>query len=99
MELQGLIEAYKSMPESEETEMFSDSNLCVCTVNQWAKGWEKNGWKRKAGPIANLELVKELWEQSKNHPKVTLKWIEAHNGWLWNEYADSLSTAWVRAVL
>lgn len=99
MELRAIIEAYKALPPDEEIEIFSDSNICVQTVNQWAKSWEKNGWKRKSGPIANLELVQEMYRLSKERPKAKLKWIEAHNGWLWNEYADSLSTAWVRGTL
>lgn len=96
MELIGLIEAYKSIPKDREIGVYTDSNLCVQTVNQWASGWARNGWKRKTGPIANLELVKELYALSKERPKVKLQWIKAHNGWLWNEYADSLSAAWTR---
>ena len=68
-------------------------------MNEWAAGWENKGWKRKTGPIANLELVQELWALSKAHPKVKLEWVKAHNGWLWNEYADSLANAWNRSEL
>jgi ribonuclease HI len=96
MELTALIEAYKYLPRDTEIEVFTDSNLCVQTVNQWAANWEKRGWRRKDGEIANLELVKTLYQAQKDRPGVRLKWIKAHNGWLWNEYADSLSTAWTR---
>ena len=96
MELTGLIEAYRSLPVDAEITIYTDSNLCVQTINQWAAGWARNGWKRKTGPIANVELVKELYALHREHPKVTLAWIKAHNGWLWNEYADALSTAWTR---
>jgi ribonuclease HI len=99
MELTALIEAYKHLPVDAVVTMHSDSNLCVQTVNQWAASWERQGWKRKTGPIANLELVKELYHEHKRHPKVKLIWVKAHNGWLWNEYADALSTAWMRGSL
>lgn len=99
MELTALIEAYRHLPPTAEITMHSDSNLCVQTVNQWAASWERQGWKRKTGPIANLELVKELYEEHKRHPRVRLVWIKAHNGWLWNEYADALSTSWLRGAL
>ena len=99
MELTALIRAFSILPEDAEVEVFSDSELCVKTVNQWAASWEARGWRRSSGPIANLELVKELFALSKSRPKVKLKWIKAHNGWLWNEYADSLSTAWTRSTL
>lgn len=96
MELTALIEAFKLLsPGSQET-VYSDSNLCVQTINQWAAGWEKRGWRRKDGPIKNLELVQELYQLKQSHPAVKLEWIKAHNGWLWNEYADSLASAWTR---
>jgi ribonuclease HI len=99
MELTALIEAYKSLPQNASIMVYSDSNLCVQTVNQWAASWEKKGWRRKTGPISNLELVQELYALQKQRPGVRLEWIKAHNGWLWNEYADALSTAWMRQVV
>lgn len=99
MELTALINAFSSLPEDAEIEIYSDSELCVKTINEWAKSWEKRGWRRSSGPIANLELVQKLYSLAQARPKVKLKWIKAHNGWLWNEYADSLSTAWTRSTL
>lgn len=96
MELTALIEAYKSLSKDTEVQVYSDSNLCVQTINDWAPTWEKRGWRRKTGAIANLDLVKELYALHQVRPKVKLQWLKAHNGWLWNEYADSLSTAWAR---
>lgn len=99
MELTGLIHGFKLIPRDEELCVYTDSELCVKTINEWAPQWEKKGWKRKTGPIKNLELIKELLALKRERPKVKLCWIEAHNGWLWNEYADSLATAWDRAEL
>ena len=96
MELTALIEAYSVIPEESNITIYSDSNLCVQTINEWAKCWEAKGWKRKSGPIANLELVQELYELANTRPNINLRWVKAHNGWLWNEYADSLSSAWTR---
>jgi ribonuclease HI len=99
MELTALIEAYKSLSEGQELTIYSDSDLCVKSMNEWAANWKRRGWKRKTGPIKNLELVQELYELYLSQPNVTLKWIKAHNGWLWNEYADALATAWARSEL
>jgi ribonuclease HI len=82
-------------PEEEIT-VYSDSDLCVKTINEWAAGWEARGWKRKSGPIKNLELVQELYALKQERPGVTLQWIKAHDGSRWNEYADALATAWMR---
>ena len=95
MELQALIAAYELLPEDAEVTVYSDSQLCVKTVNEWAAGWEKRGWKRKSGPIANLPLVQRLYTLSKSHPRVTLQWIKAHDGSKWNEYADALASAYM----
>ena len=95
MELKALIEAYKKLPADAEVTIHSDSQLCVKTVNEWAAGWEKRGWRRKSGPIANLELVKELYTLANAHPTVTLQWIRAHDGTRWNEYADALASAYM----
>ena len=66
------------------------------TVNEWAKGWEARGWRRKGGPIKNLELVQELYALAQARPGVTLHWIRAHDGSRWNEYVDALATSYVR---
>ena len=96
MELTALIHAYERLPEDADIIVYSDSQLCVKTVNEWAAGWEKRGWKRKSGPIANLELVKHLYALARSHPNVTLEWIKAHDGSRWNEYADALASAYQR---
>ena len=95
MELQALIAAYELLGEDAEVTVHSDSQLCVRTVNEWAEGWERRGWKRKSGPIANLELVKSLYDLAGTHPRVTLQWIKAHDGSRWNEYADALASSYL----
>ena len=91
MELMAMIEGLRMLPADAETTLYSDSNLCVQTVNEWAAGWEKRGWRRKTGPIANLELVKELYALAKQRRRVAIRWIKAHDGSRWNEYADALA--------
>ena len=96
MELQALIEAYKALPEDAEIAVHTDSRLCVDTITSWAPGWERKGWKKKGGEIKNLEQVQELLALYRKHPNCSLRWIAAHSGYRWNEYADSLATAWMR---
>lgn len=99
MELTALIAGYDLVPEGVATTVYTDSRLCVDTINVWAEGWARRGWTRKAGPIANLDLVRQLYERDRARPELTLDWIPAHSGARWNEYADSLSTAYRRADL
>ncbi|MDQ3781422.1 MAG: ribonuclease HI, partial [Actinomycetota bacterium] len=59
MELTALIEGAALVPPGVSTAVWSDSILAVRTINEWAAGWERNGWRRKTGPVENLDLVKQ----------------------------------------
>ncbi|MEZ5980474.1 MAG: ribonuclease H [Planctomycetota bacterium] len=99
MELTALIEAFRLLPNDAAVPVATDSRLCVDTITKWAPGWERKGWKKKDGEIKNLELVQELLALRREHPACELRWVAAHSGHLWNEYADSLATAWMRDEL
>ena len=91
MELRALVEGYKLLAADEALSVYSDSELCVRTINEWAAGWERKGWKKKGGPIKNLDLVRELYAFASARSGATLVWIKGHAGFRWNEYADALS--------
>lgn len=96
MELTALIAGFDLVPTGEAATVYSDSNYCVRMINEWADGWARNDWRRKAGPVKNLDLVKALYERARARPELTLRWIKAHDGSRWNEYADALSVAYRR---
>ncbi len=96
MEFMAMITGLGMLGPSEPMDMYTDSQLVVNTLTQWAKGWERNGWKRRDGEVKNLELVQEAWRLLQERPLVQIRWIKAHDGSLWNEYADSLATAYLR---
>ena len=91
MELTALLAGYRMVDPGDEATIWSDSQLCVNTVNEWAAGWARRGWRRKGGEIKNLDLVRPLYELSLSRPKVRLRWIKAHDGSRWNEYVDLLA--------
>lgn len=99
MELTALIAGVDLVPGGVATTVYTDSQLCVDTITKWAPAWEARGWRRKAGPVANVDLVKALYERMAQRPELKLAWIRAHNGARWNEYADSLAGAYRREVL
>ena len=96
MELRALIEGCSLVEKGARATVYTDSQLCVNTISQWAKGWEARGWKRKGGEIKNLDLVKQLYHAMQLRPELDLRWIAAHSGNRWNEYADALATAYRR---
>ena len=68
-------------------EIHTDSEFWINVLTKWAPTWEKQGWKKKSGPIKNLEVVQELWNLYTKYP-VTLKWVKGHAGIEYNEMAD-----------
>ena len=100
MELTAMIAGLDMIPADTPTDVYTDSELVVNILTKWAPGWEARGWKKKSsGPIANLELVKEAYQLVEAKPHANIRWIKAHSGFRWNEYADSLATAYRRDTL
>jgi ribonuclease HI len=96
MELTAMVAGLEMIEPDQVMDVYTDSRLVVDTLTKWAAGWERRGWKRKTGPIANLELVQEAYRLVGKRPGARIKWIPAHSGYRWNEYADSLATAYRR---
>ncbi len=84
MEGEAMVAAIEKFPE---VEIHSDSEFWINVLTKWAPGWEKNGWKKKTGPIKNLELVKKLYALYTSS-KVKLIWVRGHVGTELNELAD-----------
>ena len=71
----------------EGCEIHSDSEFWINVLTKWAPTWQANGWKKKTGPIKNLEIVQELYELYCKYP-VKLVWVRGHVGTEFNELAD-----------
>jgi ribonuclease HI len=69
--------------------IYTDSMYIVNTIANWASGWEKNGWKRDTGKIANLELIKKLYYYSINFG-IIYRHVNAHQ----TEPEDKTSNEW-----
>lgn len=68
----------------------SDSQYLVKGASEWMHGWKRRGWKRKAGPIENLELWQKL-DRVLQPLDVTWHWVRGHAGHARNEYVDALA--------
>jgi len=96
MELTAVRAGAELVPDGTSAVIWCDSRLVVQTMNEWAAGWRRNGWRRRRGPVENLDLVRPLFEHLESRPELELRWIKAHAGHRWNEYADGLATRWMR---
>jgi ribonuclease HI len=68
----------------------SDSEYLVKGMREWVPGWMARGWKRKGGPIENLELWQVLVASARKHD-VEWSWVRGHKGHAKNEYANDLA--------
>ena len=96
MEFEAMIAGLELIDPAEEETVYSDSRLVVQTITEWAAGWARRDWKRKTGPVKNLDLVQRAYALAQERPRVLIAWIAAHDGARWNEYADALATAYLR---
>ena len=86
MEGSAILEALKVLA-GEEAEIWTDSEFWINVLTKWAPSWEKNGWKKKSGPIKNLDLVKKVFKAYRE-ANAKLVWVRGHNGTAENELAD-----------
>jgi ribonuclease HI len=68
----------------------SDSQYLVKGIGEWLPSWKARGWRRKGGPIENLELWQELDGELARH-EVRARWVRGHAGHPRNEYANDLA--------
>ena len=73
-----------------EVLIVSDSQYLVKGMREWVPGWVGRGWRRKEGPIENLELWQALLASARRH-EVQWTWVRGTQGHPKNEYANDLA--------
>ncbi|MBQ3890086.1 MAG: ribonuclease HI [Lachnospiraceae bacterium] len=92
MELLGVISGLEALTKPCEVKVVSDSKYVIDAFNQkWIDSWVKNNWKRKSGPVLNVDLWKRLLKAMEPH-SVSFEWIKGHAGHPENERCDKLAT-------
>ena len=73
--------------------VYSDSNYCVQTFNEWMFGWANKGWiKSDKQTPENLDLIQAYYDWYDKGYRIELKKVKGHAGNKWNEVADQLAT-------
>ncbi len=90
MAIRSGIEGLTLLTQRCRVEVVSDSQYLVKGMNEWLPGWKAKGWKRKGGPIQNLELWQQL-ERVAAGQDVQWSWVRGHAGHPKNEYANDLA--------
>ena len=100
MELKAILFAYFSHGVKEENDwnnnipiVYSDSNYCVQTFNDWMFRWARNNWIKSDKKIPeNLDLIQAYYEWYQKGYRIDLRKVKGHAGQKWNEMADGLAT-------
>ena len=73
--------------------VYSDSNYCVQTFNEWMFNWARNGWtKSDHKQPENLDLIQAYYDWYQKGYRIDLRKVKGHAGNKWNEIADNLAT-------
>ena len=73
--------------------VYSDSNYCVQTFNEWMFNWANRGWiKSDKKQPENLDLIQAYYDWYQKGYRIDLRKVKGHNGNKWNEVADQLAT-------
>lgn len=95
-ELTGAIEALKMVPAGSTVDLHVDSQYVQKGINEWRHGWVRRNWLTAEGePVKNRELWQVLLRLV-DARKVTVHWVKAHAGQVYNERCDELANAAIR---
>ena len=73
--------------------VYSDSNYCVQTFNEWMFNWANSGWiKSDKKKPENLDLIQAYYDWYQKGYRIDLRKVKGHSGNKWNEVADQLAT-------
>ncbi|MEM0926536.1 MAG: ribonuclease HI [Planctomycetota bacterium] len=92
MELQAVIEGLKALKEPCEVTLYADSSYVLQGMQSWIRGWKRRGWRRKEGPVKNVDQWKELDRLMQSHT-IRYEHVKGHSGHLENERCDQLAVA------
>jgi ribonuclease HI len=96
MELKAAVQGLRTLKESCEVEIVTDSNYVKHGITEWIHKWKLNGWRTGGKkPVANQDLWHELDEQVSQH-KVKWEWTKGHASHVDNNRCDELAQAAAR---
>ena len=106
MELKAILFAYFSHGIKEENDwnnnipiVYSDSNYCVQTFNDWMFRWARNNWIKSDKKVPeNLDLIQAYYDWYQKGYRIDLRKVKGHAGQKWNEMADGLATGKIKST-
>ncbi|MDD5371417.1 MAG: ribonuclease HI, partial [Anaerolineaceae bacterium] len=92
------LRALQTLNRPARVHIYTDSEYLRRGITEWLPGWQRRGWSRKGGALANVDLWQALCEALKQH-QVTWHWVRGHFGHRENERVDRLARAAIPRTL
>jgi ribonuclease HI len=91
MELRACIAALQVLPRECSATLHTDSRYVASAMTKgWVTGWRSRGWRREDGPVANVDLWKQLLALC-DTLDIAFEWVAGHAGNRENERCDELA--------
>jgi ribonuclease HI len=92
MEMLAAINSLESLKKPCDVDFHTDSQYLRNGITTWIKGWKRNGWKSKTGPVKNQDLWQRLDALIQTHA-VNWVWVRGHADDELNNLCDELCSA------
>jgi ribonuclease HI len=89
MEITAALQALRSLPESYDVLIYTDSTYLRSGITEWMAGWKQTNFKN--GKIQNVDLWELLDSEVARHT-IRWQWVKGHANNPHNERADVLAT-------
>lgn len=89
MELTAAIHALEHLKRDCRVDLYTDSEYVKRGITEWLPMWKYRNWKRKGGPVKNVDLWQRLDAASQPH-EINWNWVRGHAGNAENERCDEL---------
>lgn len=87
-----LLMAEHALAAGQSVQVLSDSKYAINCIAVWAPGWERKGWRKAGGEIANLEIIQLTYViYNRIKDQLVLSHVSAHVGTEGNELADRMA--------
>lgn len=91
MELTGVLEGLRSLPDGAHVEVSADSQYVLKGLSDWLDNWKRRGWRTASRkPVKNEDLWRAL-DTERTRLELSYVWVEGHAGHPDNERCDALA--------
>lgn len=91
MELLGVLEGLRSLPDGARVEVSADSQYVLKGLSEWMDHWKARGWRTASRkPVKNEDLWRAL-DTERSRLDLSYTWVEGHTGHPDNERCDLLA--------